>query len=718
MRRLMKWLFIGLGSLVGLLVAAVVVVVFVVDPNSFRGEIEDRVEQQTGRELTIQGDLELGFFPWFRIEMGKTRLAEAEGFGDEPFVTSDRVELAVKVLPLLTGDLQLSNVVLERPSIRLIRNAQGEANWQQFPATEAPKGDKPASEGDGEMPAIVRNLKLAGVRVKEASVVYDDRQAGQRMTLDPLNLQLSDIRFGNDIPIQGDWRVAMGDGPDVTGELNATANVAPDLTSASVKGLELDLTASGEAIPAGEQTVSLDAGVEADLAAMAFDVSDIALEAAGARLTGRAKASVAGEPEASGRFELAEVSPREVMGNLAMPVPETRDGDVLRSFSGSVEFAYQGGGIRLEPFQLKLDDSQFDGWVHLRDPARPAVDFDLQLDRINVDRYLPPPSEEEPKQAEDEPKEEKGSSEEARIPAEPLRPLLIEEGKVRIGALTVSGADLEDVTLNVSAENGLIEVTPINAGLYGGQYKGNMTLDARPQVGGDRVKLTVNERLNGIQAEPLLSDLAGFSRLAGLGNISLDATTTGSTVTELLDGLKGKSEFSFSDGTFAGINLAQTIRQGMARLEGQKLNADAAQETDFTTLGGTVKIDGGTLSNDDLNLKTPLLRVQGGGKVNAITREIDYNLNLNVVDSLQGQDGPSLQKLKGVPIPLRISGSLMNPSFDLALGQAMEAAARQKVEAKKDEAKEKVEAKKKEVESEAKKKVKDKASEKLKDLFN
>lgn len=728
MRRFLKWLSIGLGSLIGLLAVFVAVVVLVVDPNDYRGTIAEQVEQRTGRQMVIEGDLGLTFFPWFGIEMGKTRLADAEGFGDKPFASMDRVQLAVKVWPLLTGDLRLDTVILERPRIRLIRDAQGRANWEQFPKGEpsAPSGDGGGDSGqDSGLPPMVQGLQLAGVRIQEASLLYDDRQAGQTVTLDPLNLRLSDVRFGGEIPIEADWQVAMGDGPELDGELTATATVAPDLSQVRVEGLGLDVTASGDAVPAGKQTVSLDAGINANLAASEFGIEELVLEAAGARVEGRAKARLTPSgPAADGKLAIPELNPRKVMGNLGMDAPETRDDAVLRAFSTDLEFGYENGQIRVKPFEARVDDSKLTGQALVRDPAQPAADFDLELDRLNVDRYLPPPSEEAA-----EAPEEEGEGEETPIPTEPLRRLDL-NGEVRVGALTVSGADMKDITVKVTAKDGDIRLNPLTANLYGGQYQGDIRLDAT----GEKLGVSVNERLKGIQAQPLLSDLAGFARLVGKGDFTLDATTRGATVTEILDGLKGQAVFGFNDGSIDGINLAQMLRQAMARFQGTKASADEPEKTDFTTLGGTVRIDGGTLSNDDLNLKTPLLRVTGGGKANVIKRELDYRLNLNVVGSLEGQGGADLQQLKGIPVPLRISGALMSPSFDLALGEQLRAAAKGRLDAEKAELEAKAEAKQKELEAEAKKKaqealkekagdetkkkVEDAVGDKLKNLFN
>src|SRR5690606_27850105 len=82
MARVLKWILIAAAALVVLLIAAVVAVVVLVDPNDYKDQIAQAVEQQTGRTLTIEGDLDLTFFPWLGLKLGRAQLSDAPGFGD------------------------------------------------------------------------------------------------------------------------------------------------------------------------------------------------------------------------------------------------------------------------------------------------------------------------------------------------------------------------------------------------------------------------------------------------------------------------------------------------------------------------------------------------------------------------------------------------------------------------------------------------------------
>ncbi|HJY38361.1 MAG TPA: AsmA family protein, partial [Steroidobacteraceae bacterium] len=85
------------AGLIGLVVVALVLVVVFVDPNDYRDDIEKMVEQKTGRELTLNGDLKLSVFPWIALEAGPATLGDAPGFGPEPFVSIKEARVGVRL---------------------------------------------------------------------------------------------------------------------------------------------------------------------------------------------------------------------------------------------------------------------------------------------------------------------------------------------------------------------------------------------------------------------------------------------------------------------------------------------------------------------------------------------------------------------------------------------------------------------------------------------
>ena len=140
MGKLLKFLF-GLVLAVVLLVAAAAVIIpLVVDPNDFKEEIVEQVKQATGRDLSIEGDIELSVFPWLGVELGSLALSQPEGFGDEPFAAVEHAQVRAKLMPLLEKRLEVDTVQLKGLRLSLIRNQQGMGNWEDLARGEPEKG--------------------------------------------------------------------------------------------------------------------------------------------------------------------------------------------------------------------------------------------------------------------------------------------------------------------------------------------------------------------------------------------------------------------------------------------------------------------------------------------------------------------------------------------------------------------------------------------------
>ena len=97
-----KLLYVLIGVVALFFVAAIAISLFF-DPNDYRDRIAEEVRRETGRELAIEGDLELSVFPWFGIDVGRTTLGNAPGFGDDPFLSFDKARLSVELMPLVRG---------------------------------------------------------------------------------------------------------------------------------------------------------------------------------------------------------------------------------------------------------------------------------------------------------------------------------------------------------------------------------------------------------------------------------------------------------------------------------------------------------------------------------------------------------------------------------------------------------------------------------------
>lgn len=430
-----------------------------------------------------------------------------------------------------------------------------------------------------------------------------------------------------------------------------------------VEGLLLELVARGGELPDRDVTATVRGGLTADLAAQTAQLTALTIDAVGvnATVTGEA-VRIVDAPEFKGRVELAPFSPRNLLAELGREelVPDTADPSALGHFAFAGDLAATPSSASVTELDLQLDASRVTGRVAVADFAKQALRFDLALDRIDLDRYLPP----ETPEAEEV---EAGALDWIPVPAELVRGLDL-DGKLAVGELDVVGLVSREIAATVKAQGGLLRVNPASAKLYGGTYTGDVTIDAR----GDAPRVSMNERLRGVQAGPLFSDLFGEARITGVADLRAELTAVGDTIGEMRPTLNGNVSFGFSDGAFQGFDLWHLLRDARAVLRNQPRPAQpGAQETKFGSVSGSGRVRDGVLANDNLRAELPFMVVTGAGKLDLVQESVDYSLKVQVLDRPGVDDAVAMRELVGRTIPFRISGPLDELAYRVDIAEAL-----------------------------------------------
>jgi AsmA protein len=385
------------------------------------------------------------------------------------------------------------------------------------------------------------------------------------------------------------------------------------------------------------------------------------------------------QPSWQGSLQTSSFNPRQLLQQLQQPLPlEMADAKALTQLALETELKGNLSQLELTKLQLNLDNSKLQGNVALNNWAKPEVAFQLEVDNLNLDRYLPPKKEksEQAEKTTPPPAPPTTEPEKDLLPFELLRTLNL-NGTLKIGHFQAANLKMNDFQVTVTAQDGQIKLTPI-ASLYQGSYRGNITLDAQSQP----PRLIIDDSLNHLQAEPLLLDLTGEARIAGTTHLSLNLTSDATTLTNLEKSLAGTIRFLFINGTIKGFNIGYSLRKAKAYLKGEPPPKEEKVQTDFASLEGTLIAKAGTLYNNDLEMKSPLLRVNGSGKIILNSQDIDFDLKTGIVTTSKGQGGSGLEELQGLIIPFKVTGKLTEPSvqpelsaLSLVLGKATRAAA-------------------------------------------
>jgi AsmA protein len=208
----------------------------------------------------------------------------------------------------------------------------------------------------------------------------------------------------------------------------------------------------------------------------------------------------------------------------------------------------------------------------------------------------------------------------------------------------------------------------------------------------------------------------GKDYVTGKAQLAAALTARGVDFMQIRQSLNGQASFLFENGVVNGINIGQLVREGYATYKGEPKPAAETRQTDFAELRGTLTVQDGLVTNRDLSAKSPLLRVSGAGTAHLVTEKVNYRVDAAVVSTLEGQGGRELEQLKGLTVPIQITGTFRNPKFGVAIGEVLEGRAREALEAEKQKLQQQLEAERKKREDELKKRLEQGLQDKLKDF--
>lgn len=719
--KVLKIIGVVFGILILLVIALAIAVPLLFDINDYKDRIAAEVEDETGRELTIVGDLDLTIFPWFGVRTGAMSLAQAPGFDETvPFAAFTASDVRVRLMPLLLRrDLEIGRIAFDGLQVNLERDVDGRDNWSDLVERERPEREPEPRDPD-EVDFDLDRIRIEGIVFSDARVTFRDAQAGTSYTLEELNLRTGAIRADRPVELSLDARVSSGV-PQWRGtvEFDGRADYQVDAQTLAlvIEGASVDL--EGGALPVDRLRASLSGRVDGNLESEAWDAQDLLVELTGrggrlpdrdfaANLSGRVSADLAEQtaeladfvfeglgvrasfsasgsgivdaPVFTGRAMVDAFSPRRVLADLGRELPETNDPEVFTHLQFAGDFRATTTSIVLDGLDARLDDSRLTGRFEVADLEREALRFELALDHVDVDRYLPP----------DTPEPEAvdvGAFDDIAIPEELIRGLDV-EGTLRIARMSAVGLESEDIEVGVRARDGVLRVHPSRARLYGGTYLGDVSIDVR----GDLPRLSMHERLDGVQAGPLFEDLFGATRITGGAEMSAQLTAAGQTIGQMRPTLDGRIVFAFRDGAVQGFDLWHLMRDARAvvRQESRPTRADGPEQTRFGNLAGTGVVRQGVMTNDDLAGDLPFMRLAGRGTIDLVQQELDYRLDVTVLDQ-PGVDQAGLGELRGRTVPVRIAGPFDELAYRVDVASVLQERVREEVEERIDEQRERLE---------------------------
>ncbi len=604
----MRRLLIALLVLVALVIGVAVLAPALIPTDLIRERTETAAQEALGREVSLAGDIRLQVLPQLQVRARDARIANAPGFGDEPFAQMQEMRVSVALIPLLQRQIEIEEFVLVDPVIRLQTNARGN-NWTFGDNTEQVAQSTP-DEGFVRQPgALPFEASFGDVRIENGSVSFDD--GSQTRRFDALDLSIDLPSVDQPVRLRGSFE-ADGRPMNFNAELASLRGFFEGQETAfstTLNGPLADLSLEGRFLESAELAFDGDMDVTLPLRALA-------------------------------RY-------------LGSDLP---DGDIFRQFSARSAVSGEPGVVRLRDARISFDDINAQGAMTLNYAgARPRITGELSTAMLNLTPYIPADSAPEANRT----GANSGVSQWSDEPID-LAPLRTLDSELTIRADELKARDIEvsDVTALVTVDQGRMTARLNRFQLYGGTGEAIAVINARSNT----PSFSFNATLDALEAQPFLIAAAEFDRLIGDGGFSVDLTASGASPAAIMNSLSGSGQFGFNDGAIKGVNLAQMIRTVQTALQNRALPTAFAEteQTDFSTLGGTFTVTNGVVTNQDLQMLSPLLRVLGDGRIDLGAQNIDYRLTPRAVQSLTGQGGQL--DLQGLEVPVRLEGGFNSVS--------------------------------------------------------
>ncbi|MDG2089984.1 MAG: AsmA family protein [Gammaproteobacteria bacterium] len=714
----MKKLIFIITGLISLCFAVIVVgVLFLtnLDLNNHKDWLSEQFYKQTGLELVINGNIESSIYPWLGIDVEGISIANLDGFSDESFLVADKAAFRIKLMPMLNQRYEMDTIELNGATVNLEVNATGTNNWSGI----AGSGSQGLEEETDQSESFSFNqIIVGGVAIDSVQVNYLDQLNNQTISANNITANIPELVYGEPLDLVMSFQLSATN-PELESDINLSSTLSYDLDN-NIYALEnLNLNFLGSLLEAdlrsndgdingsinfstdrteelfslaGQDQLSerindiqlmvfldgntdniqlfpldlnlglsgspfltttnlhLYTNAEIDIEDENLMLEDFSVSILDILMTGKFNISkFMSDADINGELDIERFNPKTLSTALDFELLLTRDPDVLDRISFSTNLTVNAESVELNRFIFEVDDTLLTGSLSTVDFNQPDINFDVAINTIDIDRYLAP------EQA-ITPTTNNQTTDDTSFAS--IQSLNL-DGDVSIDELTVSGLTLSDVILGMNADQGLIELEPIQANLYQGSYRGAVNLN----VNNAQPQFSMQSTLQSINIEPLSNDFIGASYASGNGNITVALVGSGSNAQSILNSLNGNAELALTDGILEGVDVGAVLAQLETMIRSrQLLSVDRGEQTAFDNLSATVQIENGIARSNDLLLLSPGFNVTGTGTLaNLQNQSLDFDL-LASVNSASATVESEEYDIGGYSLPINCSGLMNSPS--------------------------------------------------------
>ena len=507
MNKLIKYVLYGIIGIIALVLMVAGYFAATFNPNDYKDEIIKLVKDKKERNLHIDGNIKLTYWPKIGADLGKLSLSEHQS--DKEFASVNSVKVSLAVMPLLKKELVVDTVYVEGAKANLVKNKEGKFNFDDLLSKEESSSIK---------------FDIQGVNITNSEVRYTDEATDAKYSITKFNMKSGHIALAEPVDLTTDFTLTANK-PVIATNINLKGNFLADPKTKhfKVKGLDshivgdllggtgMDIVASGDVDAKPEQQEFLVDGLKLvasgnfsgakqsiDLSAPALTIEkdevsskkltlSLAQEKAGdvlkanmvlADMKGSTKAlqssgitgdlsAVQGKRRVTGTFsspfngniqDLIFDIPK-LAGNLDIKDPSLPNGGVKGTFNLGAHTDIKKE-LANSQFNLVLADTNLKGNVDVTGFKKQNIKFNLNADKLDLNKLLGKSS-----------APAKPSNKPADMSV--LKNMTL-DGKLNIGSLVYDKYHVSGLNVGIKADGDKLALSGLNVKVDDSQIKGNM----------------------------------------------------------------------------------------------------------------------------------------------------------------------------------------------------------------------------------------------------
>jgi len=617
-----KSLKIALLCVVGaplILIIGVVLFFTFNDANNFKPSIENQAKERAGINLEINGKLSWSLLP-LGININKLALLDQD---KKLFASAKQIIAQIDLISILTGNPRIETVLIDGLQLNLIQTSDTQANWLNvIPSqelTEKPANDtgKPDTYIDSGTTSNNTghgiNFLVESFELKNTQIQFRSTPANIDLTINPLNLLISNIALDQSIPLSLDFKLSEKTS-DFTLESSLSGQIyaSKDLNEISIKNLSSQHQVNSPTMGSKTIPVLLDSDIAINTNTERVELSDLTLQVSQLTLLGQALINDYSQKlSVDAKVDIPTFSLQDELQLLAINPPKMQHAKAMNKLALSTHIKLNDGQLNLQKLKLQIDDNTWTGNLgyHLDNQALTAI---IAGDTLNIDHYLPPAKNSQTVKTSATVTNTDKESPAELIPLEIVRNLNLDI-QFQQQSLIASNIETRDVDFHITANKGLVSLNKLNGKLNEGSYSLTAALDASKNT----PRWSGQQKIQNMALQPLLKSLdlkqlQDYGKISGTLDLSATENANGNTIESLLESIDANAHLELAIKTPEMKKPVEVKKVAIAtdiKLKGQKLALQNMKlKVDKSTWSGDLSYHlesqalTATIAGDTLNL--------------------------------------------------------------------------------------------------------------------